>query len=154
VGRPLSDLGLQNAANVLSMKLVLSSAAVLALVGLVLVAQPLPPSARRRAAASRERIKPAPPPVLPPPDLTPIKTGRFVPAWAAQAGMETPLPPETEPEDENDDLIDLLMAVPASASTDAEDAPAGAMRERTGNAGAGVTPAPGPPPREIAIELD
>jgi hypothetical protein len=102
----------------------------------------------------RERIKPAAPPVLPPPDLTPIKTGRFVPAWAAQAGMETPLPPATEPADENDDLIDLLMAVPAASPADDGDGPAGAMRERAGSAGAGVTPAPGPPPREIAIELD
>ncbi|HET7077713.1 MAG TPA: hypothetical protein VFM49_09735 [Chloroflexia bacterium] len=152
VGRPLSSLGLQNAANLLSMKLVLSSAAVLGLIGLVLVAQPLPPSARR--PVPRERIKPAAPPVLPPPDLTPIKTGRFVPAWAAQAGMETPLPPATEPADENDDLIDLLMAVPAASPADDGDGPAGAMRERAGSAGAGVTPAPGPPPREIAIELD
>ena len=67
---------------------------------------------------------------------------------------ETPLPPATEPADENDDLIDLLMAVPAASPADDGDGPAGAMRERAGSAGAGVTPAPGPPPREIAIELD
>jgi len=152
VGRPLSALGLQNAANLLSMKLVLSSAAVLALIGLVLVAQPLPPGARRPARP--ERAKPAPPPVLPPPDLTPIKTGRFVPAWAAQAGMATPLPADADAVDENDDLIDLLMAVPASSPDGDGDAPAGAMREVAGSTGAGVTPVPGPPVREIAIELD
>jgi hypothetical protein len=68
--------------------------------------------------------------------------------------MATPLPPDAGPADENDDLIDLLMAVPASSPDGDGDALAGAMREPFGNSGAGVTPASGPPPREIAIELD
>jgi hypothetical protein len=147
VGRPLSDLGLREAGAMLSARLLPAGALALLILAGVALAQPLPPGAPRARPARAPRkparpARPAPPPVLPPPDLTPLKTGRFVPSWAAGAGPIAPDPP-VAPE-EAEDLVDLLMAVDAapavSAPATASHAPPGAPMV--------------PRAREIAIEMD
>jgi hypothetical protein len=158
VGRPLSALALQEAGNLLGSKLVLGFTATLAVLGSILLAQPLPSSTakpRQRAA------KAADPAVLPPLDLAPVKAGRYVPAWAAQAGLADPLPPDPEAAADEaalgfdgmpDDLVDLLMqtATPAPFA-----GPEASVTEMP--AFATQPPAPrsvAPPARDIAIELD
>ncbi len=142
VGHPLSDLGLQQALDGLATRLLAGGAVALIAAGIVVAMQPLPPGARRVPAPPRPVPQPvaappprpappaaparaaAPPPVLPPVDLEPVKSGRFVPGWAAAAGFAAPLPAAEAPDSASD---------AADASTDSP---------------------PGPPARDIAIELD
>jgi hypothetical protein len=86
---------------------------------------------------------------LPPVDLTPVKTGRFVPAWAAQAGLAAPLPPEPLVLGDPDDLVDLLMQTSAGQGA-GHGWPAAAGRDSAPEAPVTVAP----PERDIAIEVD
>ncbi len=144
VGRPLSDLGLHEAGALLLTKGVLGGVLVLALLGGILLLQPLPPRAPRRA--DRKATAPVP---LPPVDLTPVKTGRFVPAWAAEAGLITPLAAVNSAAVDEDAMVDLLTmeagataTAPGATVTELPAAPSPPMRRLA------------PPAREIAIELD
>jgi hypothetical protein len=84
-----------------------------------------------------------------------VKEGRFVPAWAADAGLVTPLPvaepdPLDHPEDV-EDLVDLLLMMQAGSSEPGPGARVTVAPDRDPS----PPPAwPGPPAREIAIELD
>ena len=144
VGRPLSDLGLHEAGALLLTKGVLGGALVLALLGGILLLQPLPPGGLRRA--ERKAVAPVP---LPPVDLTPVKTGRFVPGWAAEAGLVTPLAAVDSAAVAEDVMVDLLTmeagataTEPRATVTELPDAPRPPVRRMA------------PPAREIAIELD
>ncbi|HMA35370.1 MAG TPA: hypothetical protein VKY74_12945 [Chloroflexia bacterium] len=148
VGRPLSDLGVHQALDLLLVKLGLGGTGVLAVVGLVLAAQPLPPGGRRPADRAAAR-----PVVLPPPDLTPIKTGGFVPAWAAEAGLAPPRPPAAPDPAEPEDLVDLLMTLEPGYTGAGLGAHGTEAPHRPTGSPAGVRP-PAPIARDIAIEVD
>ncbi len=147
VGRPLSDLGLHEAGALLLTKGALGGGIVSALLAGILLLQPLPPGAPRRVA--RKAVAASVP--LPPVDLTPIKNGRFVPGWAAAAGLVTPpAAAEGSPAAGTDDaLVDLLLTMEAGSPT----GPGAAVTELP-NAPSSPARRPAPPAREIAIELD
>ena len=147
VGRPLSDLGLPSAANLLSTQLVPAGRRARdpdrAWCWRPMPSPPGAPAGRRPAGGPAGA--PWPPPVLPPPDLTPIKAGRFVPAWAAQAGMAPPcrrmrMPrPRTRPDGS------AMDGAASSPGGDGDAPPARCAGRPAVPRACGCRPAPGPP---------
>jgi len=146
VGRPLSDLGLHEAGALLLTKGALGGGLVLALLGGILLLQPLPPGVPRRTGR-KAAAQPLP---LPPLDLSAVQTGRFVPSWAAEAGLVAPLPTPDGAAVGSDYTIEDSLTTeagtpatePGATVTELPAAPSPPVRRMA------------PPAREIAIELD
>src|SRR5262249_36568320 len=147
VGRPLSDMGLAQALDLLAAKLLVGGGVVVGIAAFVLAAQPLPPGAARHRAPARQPARPVVQP-LPPGDMSADKKGRCVRAWAAEGGLPAPLPPDSSAAApaEPDDLVDLLMQT-AGAPGAAVGQPAFAAGDNVPAASVLVVP----PERDIAI---